>query len=311
MFSVMFADLFASVSMLDMSECRLGMSVWLPMPSVTSPPHLASPAIRYVLAFSPWPITSILALLDTFEASVWALNTSAWPFGTSVSQYEASTPFPGQFMSNAWQLVPPRCTCGIPPLHGSSDSIDKTTSLSDSPLGYTDHSPSSGSPCVLGKSPVVFPLCLCHSLQKNSAFGSHVWGSCSISSPSSTPQAISAGSPSSGAVLSTSMTILVGLASSTILFVHPAITTLSTTSCLHLHGSPSIGSLSVSGSELCGWFCVSCGALVSMTGVISECSAPMPLCQSFEACAWVFHVSDVSIVDVFSASSEGFSGRIR
>ena len=58
--------------------------------------------------------------------------------------------------------------------------------------------------------------------------------------------------------------------------MHPAIATLSATSCLHLFGLPSIGDLGVSGSEFCGSFRVSRSVPVSRTNVPSVLLALLP-----------------------------------
>ena len=92
-------------------------------------------------------------------------------------------------------------------------------------------------------------------------------------------EALSTSSPHSAAFPSVSA-ISGRLADWTVPFVHSAITRLSATSCLHSHGSPSIGGLSVSSSELCGSVCVSCGMPSSTTGVVSAHLVLVPFAEA-------------------------------
>ena len=95
-----FVVLFTSSSMCGKSQFPLDASMWPPRQSITSMLRFASPMPRYVPVLSLSLIPAVSALLDTFEASAQALDTSALLFKTSA-------PHPGLFPSSACQCMPP------------------------------------------------------------------------------------------------------------------------------------------------------------------------------------------------------------
>ena len=67
-----------------------------------------------------------------------------------------------------------------------------------------------------------------------------------------------------------------------------------TTTCLHSHGSPFIGSLGVSSSESCGWSCILCSMHSSTTAVVSVHLALVTFTKSSELVHGFWHPSFLS-----------------
>ncbi|KIM51303.1 hypothetical protein SCLCIDRAFT_33554 [Scleroderma citrinum Foug A] len=105
--------IFASVLMCGVSVCPVGMSMWLPSPSVSLTSRFESPTLRYVPTPSPWSITSISALFNVLGASICALGASAWLLDIPVWQSNPSVRHPGPFTLPAHQFVPPMRTSGL------------------------------------------------------------------------------------------------------------------------------------------------------------------------------------------------------
>ena len=76
MFSIVFADLFPSISTLGTSVNLFDVSVWFLAPSVSSTRHFVSPGPRYMLMPSPRPMTSVSALFNMFKVFANPLDPS-------------------------------------------------------------------------------------------------------------------------------------------------------------------------------------------------------------------------------------------